>query len=152
LTAGGRALAVAAVVLLMAAVGVGIAMYRVARGAPPGGLPLWLPFVVAAAIAVLGVSCAFLLRKHRVLLMDGRAAPAIVTSHKKVHTTHGGTHRSMTYTFPLLSGASATGTSPTSSKPPGIGTVICVLYDPERPRRSMPYPLPLVRIARLARV
>lgn len=116
-----------------------------AAGVRPDALPLWLPFVFGGAIAVMGALCIALIRVQRRLLMEGRAAPAIVTAHKKVHTSHGGTHRSMTYTFPLLSGATAVGKAGTSSKPPAIGAVICVLYDPERPRRSMPYPLQLVR-------
>jgi hypothetical protein len=119
-----------------------------ADGVQSDAMPLWLPFVVAGALAIMGGLCLTLIGVQRRLLMEGRAAPAIVTGHKKVHTSHGGTHRSMTYAFPLLSGATAVGKSGTSSKPPAIGSVICVLYDPERPRRSMPYPLQLVRPAR----
>jgi hypothetical protein len=120
----------------------------VAAGVTPGAIPRWLPFVVAAAIAAIGMLCVYLIHIQRTLLMEGRAAPAVVTGHAKHQTPHGGTQRSLTYTFSLLSGATASGKSGTSSKPPAIGSVICVLYDPERPRRSMPYPLPLVRPAR----
>jgi hypothetical protein len=121
---------------------------NLAAGVQSGGIPIWLPFLIAGALA--SVSGLFYagIRVQRRLLAEGRAAPAIVTGHTKTHTSHGGTHRSMAYTFPLLSGATVAGKSSTSSKPPGIGSIICVLYDPERPRRSIPYPLPLVRPAR----
>ena len=113
-------------------------------------MPLWLQSVVAAAIGTFGVACLLWLRVQRRLLMDGRAAPAIVTRHISTHTSHGGSHRFIVYEFPLPSGATASGKASTSRKPPAIGSVICVLYDPERPRRSQPYPLQLVRPAVLS--
>ena len=111
-------------------------------------LPIWLPFVVSTAAAAMGLLCLFAVQKQRRLLTDGRAAPAIVRSHHHHHTGHGGTHRSLTYEFPLLNGAVATGRSQTSSKPPAVGSVICVIYDPDRPTRSMAYPFSLVQPAR----
>jgi len=45
----------------------------------------------------------------------------------------------------LMSGVIATGKSDTSRKPPAVGTVLCVVYLPDEPRRSAPYPLALVR-------
>jgi hypothetical protein len=47
----------------------------------------------------------------------------------------------------VLSGATSTGKAGTSSKPPAIGTVITVVYDPDRPARSQVYPVSLVRPA-----
>jgi hypothetical protein len=41
----------------------------------------------------------------------------------------------------------ASGKSGTSSKPPAVGTVICVVYDPDRPSRNRVYPLALVKPA-----
>ena len=117
-------------------------------GTPRQSLPIWLPFLVGLATAAMGALCLFSIGKQRQLLTEGRAAPAIVRSHHRHHTGHGGTHRSLTYEFPLLSGAVATGRSQTSSKPPAVGSVICVIYDPDRPTRSMVYPLSLVQPAR----
>jgi hypothetical protein len=54
----------------------------------------------------------------------------------------------MTYDFALLNGAVASGRSQTSSKPPAIGSVICVVYDPDRPSRNLAYPFQLVRARR----
>jgi hypothetical protein len=115
-------------------------------GTPRGTMPAWLPFMVAPLIAGTGMLCLVAIGRQRRLLTDGRFAPAIVTGLRKHRTQHG-THRSLTFTFPLLSGAVASGKSGTSSKPPAVGSVICVVYDPERPSRHRPYPMSLVRPA-----
>jgi hypothetical protein len=73
-------------------------------------------------------------------------APAIVTAHQKQKTSNG-THRSLTFEFQLPSGKRTTGKSGTSSKPPAVGSAICVVYDPDRPTRNGIYPLSLVRPA-----
>lgn len=116
-------------------------------GLAPQLLPLWVPYLVAAALVGLGLTALVGLRRERELLADGRVAEAVVTKHTTHHAQHGGSYRMMRYEFQLLSGATITGKSATSSKPPAIGSVICVLYDPERPTRNRPYPLPLVRLA-----
>jgi hypothetical protein len=118
----------------------------VLAGTTPGVMPLWLPVLVALAIAGGGWGCLAVLAAERRLLMEGRPAPAMVTAHLKHHSQHG-THRSMTYDFLLLNGAMTSGKSSTSSKPPAIGSVICVIYDADRPSRSKPYPFSLVRPA-----
>ena len=116
-------------------------------GVQPNVMPAWLPFVVAGILAIAGGLALVLIDRQRRLLMGGRAAPATVTRHALQRTRHGGRQPSITYTFQLLSGATAEGTSGPSTKVPAIGSVICVLYDPDRPGRSAPYPLPLVRPA-----
>ncbi len=115
-------------------------------GTPRGTMPVWLPFVVAPLIAGTGLLCLLAIGRQRRLLTDGRVAPAVVTGLRKHRTQHG-THRSLTFRFPLLSGAVASGKSGASSKPPAVGSVIYVVYDPERPSRNRPYPMPLVRPA-----
>jgi hypothetical protein len=112
-------------------------------GRPRSGMPRALGPIVAAGIGTCGALCLLGIRGQRRLLEEGRVAPAIVTGHT-VHRTQHGKHRSMTYEFQLLSGAPATGKSGTSSKPPAVGSVITVIYDPDRPRRSRVYPLSLV--------
>jgi hypothetical protein len=116
-------------------------------GTAPRVMPLWVPWIIGSAVAGLGVAGLLMLRNQLRLLTDGRPAPAIVTRLIKHRSSHGGTHRSITYDFPLLSGATARGRSVAPRKPPAIGSVICVIYDPERPRTSMLYPLPLVQPA-----
>ena len=116
-------------------------------GRPRGALPMALPFVVSAILAALAALCLLAIRRERQLLTDGRVAPAVVTGHHAHRSSHGAKHRSMTYEFRLLSGAVASGKSHTSDKPPAIGSVICVVYDPDRPQRNAVYPLSLVRPA-----
>ena len=118
-------------------------------GAAPKAIPAAIPFLVAglmvaASLLMLrGVNC------QRRLLAEGRPAPATITGVVKHHTGHGGTHRQIKYTFPLLSGATAKGKSEAPKKQPTVGSVIWVVYDPDRPRRNRRYPFPLVKTARL---
>jgi hypothetical protein len=119
---------------------------NMAAGAERRPLPPWLAIVLAATLGFSGVLCLVALNGQRRLLMDGRAAPALVTAVVKHHTSHGGSYRRIKYTFPLLSGAIATGKSEAPRNPPGVGSVMCVVYDPDRPARSRPYPFPLVRV------
>ena len=118
---------------------------NVLEGRLPRAMPFWLAPLVAAAAALCGWLCAAALRVERQLLMDGRPAPALVTAVHKRQTGHG-TTRSMTYTFPLLTGAIASGKCGTSTKPPAVGSSLCIVYDPDRPARNKPYPFKLVRV------
>jgi len=108
-------------------------------------LPLWVPFMAATPLVLGGLVCLYVVRRERQLLENGRPATAVVTGHHKHRSSEGGTHRSITYEFPILSGATSKGRSSTSSKPPAIGSTICVVYDPDSPRRNKPYPFQLVR-------
>jgi hypothetical protein len=117
-------------------------------GRPRSGIPIALPFVLAPAIAALGVVCLVQVHRQRRLLSEGRVASAMVTGHAKHNSSHGGTHRAITFTFPLLSGATASGKSGASSKPPALGSVITVVYDPDQPGRNAVYPFSLVKPAR----
>ena len=118
-------------------------------GSEPDALPIFVPYLVGAmacALALLllrGINC------QRRLLSDGRAAAAVVTGIEKHKTSHGGTYRSVKYSFRALSGSVATGKAQTSKKSQEIGSVICVVYDPDRPKKSRPYPFSLVKTARL---
>lgn len=114
-----------------------------------GGVPAFVPFLLAALMSMGGVLLIWNVNCQRRLLMEGRAAAAIVTGVVTHKTSHGGTQRSIKYAFQLLSGAMARGKSDASGKPPALGSVICVVYDPDRPRRSRRYPFPFVKTARL---
>lgn len=113
-------------------------------GVEPRSMPFWVPITVALAIGTAPILLLVGLNRQKRLLTDGRAAPALVTKLRKHHSSHGGSHRSIRYAFPLLSGSMATGRSD-SHKGADVGSVICVVYDPDRPRRSRPYPFDLVR-------
>ena len=116
----------------------------------PHSMPFWVPVTVGLAIATAPILLLVALNGQRRLLMEGRPAPALVTKLAKHHSSHGGSHRSIRYAFPLLSGSMATGRSD-SHKGADVGSVICIVYDPDRPRRSRPYPFELVRPTKAAR-
>ncbi len=111
---------------------------------PAGALPVWLPYLVGAMIVSGGLLVVWMVMRQRSLLIEGRAAPAVVTDVVVRKTGHG-SHRSIRYKFPVMSGAIATGKSDASRKPPAVGTVLCIVYMPDEPNRSAPYPLALVR-------
>lgn len=115
-------------------------------GTPREGMPWFLPAVVAGALAAWGALCLMAVGRQRRLLADGRLAPGIVTGHKEKKTQHG-THRSLTYDFMLPSGRVQSGKSATSKTPPAIGTALCIVYDPDHPRRYRIYPFTLVQPA-----
>lgn len=116
-------------------------------GTPRSGLPMAIGPLVGAAMAALGGLCLLSIRVQWRLLQDGRAAPAIVTAHTSRRSSHGTKHHAVTYEFLLLSGARATGTCDRLRTPSAIGSVITVVYDPERPGRSRVFPFSLVRPA-----
>jgi hypothetical protein len=106
-------------------------------------LPFGVPFLVAGLLAAGALLCAFVIHHQRSLLVNGRAAPAIVTEVKKQQASHGGSQSWMRYEFPLLGGGVATGKA-SASKTSAVGAAIVVLYDPDRPGRNHPYPFSLV--------
>jgi len=110
-------------------------------------LPLWLPYAVALALVGTSAGCLLPIRRSRWLLEEGRTAPALVTAHKVTRDSHGARMGiQFTYRFVQLSGVAVEGRSGPGRHPPEIGSTICVLYDPENPRRNAPYPLSLVRL------
>jgi len=144
LTVAGRAVVTLAAVLFAAGVLVFPVLFVSARRAEVS--PVWVPFVVSAALILLSVLCRLLVDRERRLAGEGRAAPAVVTGQFKQHSSHGGTHRYITYEYRLLSGAVRRGRM-SVEKPPAVGSVICVLYDPNEPRRTSRCPMRLVRPA-----
>ena len=118
------------------------------NGRPRSGIPIALPLVLAPSIAFLGVLCLVRVHRQRRLLSEGRVASATVTGHVNLHGSHGDTYRSIKYEFPLLSGAKASGKGCASKKPPALGSVVTVVYDPDQPRLNAVYPFSLVKPAR----
>lgn len=129
---------------------------RYAAGAPsinapdgtlPRVLPFWLPYLIGGMLVGLAALFAAILRADLTLLAEGRIAEATVLDVKVSRSQHG-THRSIRYDFPLLSGARMTGKAGASRTPPAIGSTLTVIYDPERPKRNKPYPFSLVTTVR----
>ena len=107
---------------------------------------IWLAVLIPGALLVLVMFMAMMLRQQRELLTEGRPAPALVTRIRKVHHSHGGSATIIHYEFPILSGAIVSGKSSSQRKGVAEGAVLCVVYDPDNPRRSSVYPLELVRV------
>lgn len=114
-------------------------------GSPRTSVPLPVPFLVGALAPACGVLCLVGIARQRRLLAEGWVTQATVTAHSTHKSTHGGTHRSLTYEFTLLSGVKASGKSETSSKPPAVGAAVWVVYDPDSPSRNHSYPFSLVK-------
>ncbi len=115
------------------------------RGYEPG-IPFWVGPVAALCLAVIGIFPWYSLRRQWMLLAEGRPAQAQVTVFKKVRHQHG-YHYQVSYEFRTMSGATRTGRYNAQKSPPASGTTIQVVYNPDRPEDSMPYPLALVRPA-----
>lgn len=105
-------------------------------------MPVAIPYVVGAVPSLFACLLIFTIRRQRRLVEEGRPAPALVT--KLTKTKDGQT---IHYEFSLLSGALTNGKGGPSKHPPALDSTICVLYDPDDPRRAAPYPLSLVEPA-----
>ena len=100
-------------------------------------LPFWFPYLLAAMLAVPAFLLPIPVRRQARLLAEGRPAPGRVTGFKKTDKAI-----RVQYEFRLLNGALAKG-KVNRSKAPVEGAPLCVLYDPENPRRNALYPLSL---------
>ncbi len=106
-------------------------------------MPLWLPFLAAAALAAPGWLIGLPLASERRLLADGRPAPAVITHLRK--TKDGSVAH---YSFAELDGPVVNGrTGPRRRGVPEPGTVLCVLYEPDHASRNKAYPLKFYRVA-----
>ena len=103
-------------------------------------MPKWLPYLLSGGLVAIAFGITIPLRIQMRLLTEGRPAPGTVTGQRR---TRDGTI--LRYEFVLLNGATAKGRGQ-SRRPPAVGSPVCVLYDPENPRRSAPYPFSLVRL------
>jgi len=117
---------------------------HIVPGHEGGLLPLWVPFLVAAGLALTALLIAREIRRQRRLLAEGRPAPALVTRHEG--TQHG---KVVHYEFPLMSGTIVRGKAGPQKNPPAVGSVLCILYEPDRARHNSLYPLSLVRSIRM---
>lgn len=113
---------------------------------PPRPTPIWVPFVIGGILIGCSVAMPFQVRRQRHLLEDGRPAPAEVTRLRKMRTQHG-VQNIVYYQFALPGGGVCKGRANCYPHAMPAGSVICVLYDPDNPRRSAPYPLCAVKLA-----
>lgn len=105
-----------------------------------------MPVLVVALVPAMFVGFAALfaviITRQSRLLSEGRPAPGVVV---KVRRTDKAV--TLTYEFRVMSGATRKGRSSASGKNvPAVGSVVCVMYDPDNPRRNGLYPFSLVKL------
>ena len=101
--------------------------------------------VIPLLLAVVPLLITVVPRRQRRLLESGRPALARVTRVRTRRSQHG-TRWSVDYEWTLLSGAAARGRCDRSRRAFIAGSVVPILYDPDEPRRSAPYPFRFVRV------
>ncbi len=101
-------------------------------------MPLWVPYLVAGAMALGSWLTTLPLSSQRRLLSEGRPAPGVVTRHRRV-----GQSALTHYAFLTLSGAVGEGKSQAKRNPLPVGSRLCILYEQDNVRRNHPYPLSL---------
>jgi hypothetical protein len=85
-------------------------------------------------------------QRQRRLVSEGRAAPAVVTKITTRHTSEGGTLRTIAFDVFLPGGQVVSHQASATRSKLREGSLVCVLYDSERPGRFERYPLPFVRL------
>ncbi len=111
------------------------------RGFEAKLLPSWLPIPVAGSLFFIAWLLSKILSRQRRLLSEGRPAPAIVT---KIARTQNG--KIAHYVFVEIGGGLVDGKSSPQKSPPAVGSIIDVIYEPDRERNNAIYPLSLVKI------
>jgi hypothetical protein len=106
-------------------------------------IPRWLGLPVGAGLLALALVLQSQVRRQTALLVEGRPAPAVVTRHTRAKDG-----KRWHYEFPVPGGSKAKGSCAPVRDPPPVGATVCILYDPDHPKRNAAYPLPLVRLAR----
>ncbi|HWR54097.1 MAG TPA: DUF3592 domain-containing protein [Bryobacteraceae bacterium] len=114
----------------------------------PRTTPLAAAIAVPAVGAVIALIIVLVFRKQRRFLSEGRPSLARVYKVEKRWTGKHRTNR-VHYQYTDLSGAMQTGSYDKNWSPPQPGTEFVVLYDREKPHRSMRYPMSLVTVSGL---
>jgi hypothetical protein len=107
-----------------------------------GVTPAFVAFLVPAMFIGFAVLMGVMVSRQSRLLSEGRPAPGIVVKTRKADK-----QMVVSYEFRLLSGAVRKGHSSANKRSvPAVGSVICVIYDPDNPRRNAVYPFSLVEL------
>ena len=106
------------------------------------GRPLapWAAYLVGGLLLMMAPLFLLPLRCQYLLLAEGRPAPGRITEIKKTDKT-----MLVKFEFRLLNGATAKGKANVGKAPK---EPLCVLYEPDNPRRNALYPLSLVKLDR----
>jgi uncharacterized protein DUF3592 len=107
-----------------------------------GRFPVWVLGLLGAFLCAVGGLVQWRVSRQRGFLEEGRAAPGVVT--KFTGTKDG---RIAHYEFLLLNGSVVKGRCQAKSNLGPVGGEVCVVYDPDHPRRSNPYPMIFWKLA-----
>ena len=107
------------------------------------GTPLWTIAMIPAFLVGMSAFILHRARRQRTLLENGRAAAGVITRMRR--TKHG---RSIRYDFLLPGGRTGSGSGMAKRGNSDEGSVITVVYDPDDPTRSGPYPFEMVKLVR----
>jgi hypothetical protein len=104
------------------------------------GRPLapWAAYLAGGLLMMMAPLFLLPLRRQYLLLAEGRPAPGRITEIKKSDKT-----MLVKYEFRMLNGATARGKAQVGKAPK---EPLCVLYEPDNPRRNVLYPLSLVKL------
>ncbi len=110
-------------------------------GWEPSGVPPWVAPVVGGLLAILAALLFFVIGRQKRLLSEGRPAPAAVTHYSR------GQHGTQVAHYRFAAAKTIyKGKIGPVRKPPALGSTLCILYDPEKPRRNAAFPLELVKL------
>ena len=111
---------------------------------PPRPNSIWLSVGFAGVLLFIAGVLLWMVNGARRLLEDGRAAPGVITGNDRRSSEHG-SYNVIKYEFRTAGGSTYKGRANRAKMPPG--TIICVIYNPDNPRRNAPYPFQLVKVA-----
>ena len=113
------------------------------RAWEPDVLPAWLGLLVGGMMLLGPIIIGCALSAEKRLLAEGQAVPGVVTRYS--NAGHG--QKRVQYEFAIRKGSTPLkGRGCPTRRLPSIGDVICVLYDPENPKRNTAYPTNLHRV------
>jgi hypothetical protein len=114
-------------------------------GYEAGLMPTWISIIIAASLFAIALLLAAILARQRRLLAEGRPAPAVVTKVTR-SADHG--KKIAHYVFMEMTGKLMEGKSSPQKKPPAVGSVLNVIYEPDNENHNHIYPLSLFKTAR----
>jgi hypothetical protein len=114
---------------------------------PPQILPPWFPFLFGGMFPCIGGMMLWMVRREYRLLEEGKPAPATVVAARWGGYSNGRRNNYVSYEFPLAGGGVRRGRSQTQGRPPAVGSLITIIYNPDNPRRNAKYPLCTVKPA-----
>jgi Protein of unknown function (DUF3592) len=109
----------------------------------PNPPPAWLAWMPTLMFLWPPIMFWFMIRAQWRLLADGVPVRAVVTRINRSKKTNA------YYEFKIPAGTAITGKSVVSGRSvPDVGAQVCVLYNPENPRKNSLYPLEMVKLPR----